>query len=275
MKPWFKGFKGTVYEIEDNQYITKGIYKIKGNTLKITELPIGIWTEKYKETIESFLIDSKNPNKKQYVRSYVSQSTDCDIDFEIVFAPGVLATLDKPDTQNITKLEKLFKLVSVINSSNMVYYDSKNRIKKTDSVFNILDEFIDVRIQHYTLRKKHILNELTGIINILEVKMRFIKDFISGKIKVMNVKKSQIVAQLVSLGYPSLKNVSDGEEESEESSDDKKYDILLKMPIYSLTTEKIDELQKKLDGNKSEYDILMKKSETNLWTDDLNTLVNS
>ena len=95
-------------------------------------------------------------------------------------------------------------------------------------------------------RKKHILNELTGIINILEVKMRFIKDFISGKIKVMNVKKSQIVAQLVSLGYPSLKNVSDGEEESEESSDDKKYDILLKMPIYSLTTEKIDELKKKL-----------------------------
>ena len=71
MKPWYKGFKGSVYEVEENTYITKGNYTIKGNTLKITELPIGVWTEKYKETIESFLIDSKNTNKKQYVRNYI------------------------------------------------------------------------------------------------------------------------------------------------------------------------------------------------------------
>jgi len=276
MKPWYRGFKGNVYEIEDNQYITKGRYLINGNTLKITELPIGVWTEKYKETIESFLIDSKNPNKKQFVRNYISQSTDCDIDFEIVFAPGVLASLNKPDTQNITKLEKFFKLVSTINSSNMVYYDRNNCIKKTNSIFDILDEFIKVRRTHYTLRKKHILKELEGVINILAVKMRFIKDFISGKIKIMNVKKKQIVDQLKELGYPLLKNHGENDETGEnESSGDKGYDILLKMPIYSLTMEKIDELQKKLDSNKSEYSTLQVKTETDLWKEDLNTLVNS
>ena len=63
MKPWYKGFRQRYTRFEDNTYITKGNYTIKGNTLKITELPIGVWTEKYKETIESFLIDSKNPNK--------------------------------------------------------------------------------------------------------------------------------------------------------------------------------------------------------------------
>ena len=130
------------------------------------------------------MIDSKNPNKKQYVRNYISQSTDCDIDFEIVFAPNVIASLNKPDTQHITKLEKLFKLVSVVNAGNMVYYDSENRIKKTSSVFEILDEFINVRISHYTLRKAYMLKELQSVINVLELKMRFIKDFISGKIKI-------------------------------------------------------------------------------------------
>ena len=270
MKPWYKGFKGSVYEVEDNTYITKGNYTIKGNTLKISELPIGVWTEKYKETIESFLIDSKNPNKKQYVRNYTSQSTDCDIDFEIVFTPGVLQNLDKPDTQHITKLEKLFKLVSVINSSNMVYYDSANQIKKTNSVFDILDEFISVRVKHYTLRKAHLLKELQGVIDILALKMRFIRDFISGKIKIMNVAKKQIVAQLKTLGYPVLGKSA---EDTEEGNSD--YDILLKMPIYSLTLEKIEELEKKLKTNKNEHTALLGKSETTLWEEDLNILVNS
>ena len=273
MKPWYRGFKGSVYEVEENTYITKGNYTIKGNTLKITELPIGVWTEKYKETIESFLIDSKNPNKKQYVRNYISQSTDCDIDFEIVFAPNVIASLNKPDTQHITKLEKLFKLVSVVNASNMVYYDSKNRIKKTSSVFEILDEFIQVRVSHYTLRKAHMLKELQSVINILELKMRFIKDFISGKIKIMNVAKKQIVAQLKSMKYPIINDDDTGD--GDDSGSDSCYDILLRMPIYSLTLEKIDELQKKLDDNQSKHHILSGKSETDLWEADLNVLVNS
>ena len=275
MKPWYKGFKGSVYEVEENTYITKGNYSIKGNTLKITELPIGVWTEKYKETIESFLIDSKNPNKKQYVRNYISQSTDCDIDFEITFAPGVIASLNKPDTQHITKLEKLFKLVSVVNATNMVYYDSKNRIKKTSSVFEILDEFIQVRVNHYTLRKEHLLKELQGVINILELKMRFIKDFISGKIKIMNVAKKQIVAQLKNLKYPIISVGDTGDGDGEDSGSDSCYDILLRMPIYSLTQEKIAELQNKLDDNRSKHHILTGKSETDLWEDDLNVLVNS
>ena len=274
MKPWYRGFKGSVYEIDGNQYITKGNYAIMGNTLKITELPIGVWTEKYKETIESFLIDSKNPNKKQYVRSYVSQSTDCDIDFEIVFAPGVLDTLNKPDTDSITKLEKLFKLVSVINSSNMVYYDSNHKIKKTNSVFEILDEFVNVRTAHYTLRKNDILSKLDKVINLLQIKMRFIKDFISGKIKIMNVTKKSIVQQLTKLGYPSLSKI-DGDSETESTNENGKYDVLLRMPIYSLTTEKIDELQKQLDDNRNKYSTLSSKTEVTLWQEDLNDLVNS
>ena len=270
MKPWYRGFKGSVQEIENNQFITKGNYTIKGNTLKITELPIGVWTEKYKETVESFLIDSKNPNKKQYVRNYTSQSTDCEIDFEITFAPGVLASLDKPDTQNITKLEKLFKLVSTVNSSNMVYYDSNNKIRKTDSVFEILDEFIKIRLEYFSKRKAHMLRELNQVINLLEIKMRFIKDFISGKLKIMNVSKKQIVAQLVKMGYPSLKSFSESEEQEPEN-----YDILLKMPIYSLTQEKIQELQEKLDKNRNDYSVLNSKSNKDLWENDINTLVSS
>ena len=100
--------------------------------------------------------------------------------------------------------------------------------------------------------------------------MRFIKDFISGKLKIMNVSKKQIVAQLVKMGYPSLKSFSESEEQEPEN-----YDILLKMPIYSLTQEKIQELQEKLDKNRNDYSVLNSKSNKDLWENDINTLVSS
>ena len=50
MIPYYKGFKGSIYESsESGKYIVKGIYKkIKTDTIQITELPIGSWTDDYK-----------------------------------------------------------------------------------------------------------------------------------------------------------------------------------------------------------------------------------
>ena len=90
----------------------------------------------------------------------------------------------------------------------------------------------------------------------------------------MNVSKSQIVSQLVKLGYPSLTQFSEDNLESNEGSTNN-YDILLKMPIYNLTKEKIDELQNKLDTNQSEYTKLEAMTREKLWEKDIDTLVNS
>ena len=46
----------------------------KDDILVIEELQIGIWTDKYKEYLESITIDSKNDSKKQFIRYYNSQT---------------------------------------------------------------------------------------------------------------------------------------------------------------------------------------------------------
>ena len=50
------------------------------------------------------------------------------------------------------------------------------------------------------------------------------------------------------------------------------YDYLLRMPFYSLTKEKVEELNKLHAKKKQEFDELNKKSPSQLWLDDLDNL---
>ena len=52
MTPWFRGFKGTIDELDDSKYIVNGeISEISDTKVEITELPIRTWTQDYKEKV--------------------------------------------------------------------------------------------------------------------------------------------------------------------------------------------------------------------------------
>ena len=63
-------------------------------------------------------------------------------------------------------------------------------------VEDILKEFIDVRLDYYDRRRTFMMGELQKEIDILQIKIRFIMEFIEGKIKISNVKKVEIIEQL-------------------------------------------------------------------------------
>ena len=50
------------------------------------------------------------------------------------------------------------------------------------------------------------------------------------------------------------------------------YDYLLKMPIYNLTKDKIDEFNTNLENKQSEHKSLLAKDNKQLWLDDLKVL---
>ena len=83
------------------------------------------------------------------------------------------------------------------------------------------------------------MNELEKELNILDWKMKFITGVIDGTILVNNQTKEKINKQLEEQEFPKL-------------SENKSYDYLVNMPIYSLSKEKIDELQKKIDNLEDE-----------------------
>jgi DNA topoisomerase-2 len=60
MVPWFKGFRGTIEDLDHQRYVINGeISEISETKLEITELPIRTWTQTYKEQVYTFSLDKR------------------------------------------------------------------------------------------------------------------------------------------------------------------------------------------------------------------------
>lgn len=56
-KPWYKNFLGEIEKLGETRFITNGeVGIVSDEKIEITELPIGTWTQTYKENVlEAFL----------------------------------------------------------------------------------------------------------------------------------------------------------------------------------------------------------------------------
>ena len=60
MVPWFKGFRGTIEDLDHQRYVMNGeIAEISETKLEITELPVRTWTQTYKEQVIILKLDEK------------------------------------------------------------------------------------------------------------------------------------------------------------------------------------------------------------------------
>jgi DNA topoisomerase-2 len=56
MHPWYKGYTGTITELNDARHEVTGVYNLLDDTeVEVTELPIGKWTRDYKTFLEELL----------------------------------------------------------------------------------------------------------------------------------------------------------------------------------------------------------------------------
>ena len=258
LEPYYNNFKGEIIKKTNNIYISKGIYNIQDGLITITELPIGTWTDNYKIYLETLLIDCKNSNKTQILRNYKSYCTDTEVNFELYLKEDTIWELNKFNEKlGMTKLEKILKLVSTINMNNMVAFDSNNKIKKYSSIDDIMTEYIDVRLETYNKRKEYLLNKLEKEIKFINLKIRFIKEYISEEIIIHKRTKSNVIEQLDKGKYPLIDN---------------SYDYLLKMTIDSLTQDKIDDLDRLFKTKETEYNTINNKNNKELWVDDIDNI---
>ena len=167
--PYFKDFKGKIIKIDHNNYLSKGIYEIIDERhLRITELPIGKWTDDYKKFLESLIPDTSNKKSlendkskkkkvpKKTIIDYVNNSSDKDVDFTITFEKGFLNSLQWDEDENIDGIEKFFKLTTTkgLSYTNMHLYNDKTQIKKYKNTNEIMDEFYTIRYNLYIKKKR-------------------------------------------------------------------------------------------------------------------------
>ena len=258
LKPYYSGHKGSV-EKDGNKYISKGIFKrISSNQIEITELPVGTWTQDYKEFLEKYI--EKNPKK---LKDYESHYTENSIRFVLHFESGIVNNLlEIQKDVTYTKFEKEFKLITskMLSTTNMHMFNEKGTITKMKNVSEIIKEFYKFRLVWYQTRKDYIIDKLKNELIYLDVKIKFILDIIEDRLKINNRKKTDIEEYLEKNDYPKKKNETDGKTS---------YDYLIRMPIWNLTYEKKEELLKELNNKKDMLSAIEKKTIETMWLEDI------
>ena len=266
MHPWYKDFKGIVHKIDARTYITKAVYHyVNNSTIQITELPIGMWTEKYIEILDKLCSVKKN----KILKHYTDHSTESDVSIQLDFDRFALSELlSKPDGIDMTALEKYLKLTKTISISNMWLFNKDRRIVKYTSIKDIIEEWFEYRHQMYVKRKAYLIRKLEKELNIIFYKVKFIKEFIDNTIEIRNQSKQSIIDMLIAKEYPKLHvNIDDTDETT------KSYDYLLKMNLYTLTKEEVESLTNKRDMKKLELDTLKETSIKTMWIKELDDFI--
>ncbi|KAF2642637.1 type II DNA topoisomerase [Massarina eburnea CBS 473.64] len=277
MLPWFRGFEGTVDDIGNDRYKFTGTIRQTGeNEVEITELPVRMWSQWFKEKLEDLLKAEKTPS---IIKDYTDYNTPDKVHF-------IIKMEDKHMAGALQKgLEETFKIYNTMATSNLVAFDPQGRIHKYATVLDIMEEFYHVRLQYYEKRKQYQLNEMHKELDRLTNQSNFIQMIIDGKLVVSKKKKAALVAELKKHNFTAFPKVAEAkkageQEDALEDEDDADraagltdYDYLLGMAIWSLTQERVDKLLKQIGDKEAEIDRLIKLTPKDIWVTDLDAFV--
>ena len=276
VEPYYEGFLGSITPFHASSgndkyvhYLIRGVYEAVGpNRVNISELPVGTWTDGYKEFLEGLI-------EKKQLSDYVDMSTDARIDITLVLngaqemddlrAKKVKIGVQKGEgggegegeSLYCTEFEKRFRLYATQTTSNMHAFDQNEHLQKYDSVYDILERYHPVRLATYATRRQLLLEALARELTLLSNKARYILAILEDRIDMRRKKHDEVTALLEREGYERV----DGD-----------YKYLTKMPMDSVTAENVEALLKSRDAKADEHAALLSKSAVYLWKQDLRAL---
>jgi DNA topoisomerase-2 len=266
LTPYYDGFQGEVIQIEPQKYMFVGKYEtIDTDVIRVSELPIGYWTQDFKNHLEFLMetTDKKGKKKQPLIKDYNDMSTDTNVDFTITFVNGKLdKLLSRGMADGRNQLEKQLNLFTTKTTSNIHLFDEEQRMCKFKDVESIIDHYMPIRLQYYQKRKDYMIKMLEREVMILHNKARFIEEQCEDKLDLRRKKKDQVSALLTERDYDKI-------------DEDGDYKYLVSMPMSSVMEENIEKLRKERDEKKHELEVLREKSIQNMWLEELETLYSS
>ncbi|RHY30264.1 hypothetical protein DYB32_004525 [Aphanomyces invadans] len=249
--PWVKGFRGHVMK-KDNGFVTEGVVDVvhdtkKAWTLRISELPVGKWTDDYKAFLWG-LVAAKR------VSTFTEHHTDRTVHFEVVVPKPDMPSDSGADATDWTKW---FKLEGNVNTTNMHAFDAAGALQKYVSSTDIVDAFFPVRLALYERRKVHLVDKTARELRRLDNRARFMQ---------------AMVALLRAEGFDSSHAISnDGGADSTDECDDG-FDYLLKTSFLQFTDENTTKLLGEVEAKRIELARLDATSAVEMWRVELEAL---
>ena len=235
MRPWFRGFKGVVHK-EDDTWMMEGVWNWSGSNIVVTELPPGRWTQDYKEYLDGLV-------EKKLIGGFVNNSTTDDVYFEIMEYAG-------KDLLKDLKLRKTFRV------SNMHLFHPVKGIHKYTSPEEILQDFVELRIEHYKKRKAHLIDVLQKRTEMCSHKSKFVSMVIEGKLVVFKRKKQDLEDEMSPI-FPKI---------------DGSLDYLLNIRTVEYTDERVKALMDEAKQADEDLEKMMKMSHVTMWKTDIKNM---
>ena len=240
IKPTFKGYKGTVEllncEFGKKQWKFTGVYKKVNNyEIEITE------TTPY-ATNKSMLIHLDKLKQDKVIKNYKDYSLGDDFRYVIQVSGDFW-----------DKNKNIHKVLGIETTDTELFtcVDENNYVKTFESEIAILKAFIDIKLKYTQKRKETLLAEIGKTKKLLTDKIKFITAILDKKITLERKTKQEIIKQVNGIGI--TENV----------------ETLVLMPLYSLSIDSINKLNKDLENIESRENELKIKSAQDLWMDDI------
>jgi DNA topoisomerase-2 len=259
--PYYEGFKGKIEKVQDNKYMVRGCYeKIGEDKILITELPIGTWTMPYITYLEELMDGTTDKNGKKTppsIKDFKSLSTEVNVNITVTLPKGKLNELETQLKDGINGIEKIFKLTTTISSTNMHMFNSKCKLHKYNTIEEIIEDFYEVRLSTYQLRKNYLVEEMNKLSIKLSNRAKYILGVLDNSIDLRKKTGEQVTNMLEVNGF----NKIDGD-----------YKYLIKMPMDSVTNENVQSILKEKDETEKKLNILIKTTLETMWYNELEEL---
>ena len=260
--PYYEGFTGTIIKISETKYLIKGVYQIIGtDKIRITELPVGTWTDDFKEYLESLtepIVDKAGKKSPPIVKDYEDMSKDTTIDFTVTLQKGKIEELLAIQLDNgCNGLEKQFKLFTTNTTTNMHLFDAEDKLKKYSQVRDIIDDYFNTRLDMYTVRKNAIIAVIQKELMLLSNKSKYIQEVLNDTIDLRRKKNEEVVALLNSKGFDLV---------------DDTYDYLIKLPMNIVTEENVSKIINECEKKTKELVSIRKMTISEMWLNELSLL---
>ena len=269
LTPYFEGFKGTVSHIEGDKFGITGVYEVKGkDKLRITELPIGTWTDNYKNFLETLMVSGMNnyckivgkkggKGKKEdapVLKEYKDMSTDVEVDLTLTFQSGLLDALMEKNV-----LEQFLKLKTTQRTSNIYLFDENQQIKKFKTPNEVIDAYMPTRLATYHKRKTYLIDALEKVVQLLTNKARFIEE------QCLPVNDPNVLV----LQRKTIQQVNQILEERAYDKINGDYKYLTSMPMSSVMEENRQKLLREKGEKQMELKKLREKTVRQMWLEEI------
>jgi len=270
LHPWVRGFKGEIRRDEEIYQCNGVIKRTSGTVVEISELPVGRWTESFKENLAKL-----SQKSKISFTSMREMHTVDRVRFQLHAPRAVWDNLEiKPGG-----LMKLFSLSSTISLKNMHGFDTDMKLRKFDTAEDIVNVHYSARLDGYERRRENVLQLLRAEEMMTRNRSRFIREVISGDISLIRsgvpVSDAEIKGLLLRRGYATAQDISrlrHGDEMVEGNSSSDNFGYLLSMPMRSLTSDQADNLGSRAASAESKLSDAVKRSAHDMWLHDLGVL---